>query len=91
MLNYYSSLSKTLGLHDSPCIPNRRPEKENGMGQQDVAILEAIKAINFWPSEIGRLQKVKMLTGYRETIVSIGSLYWINKNILLYCGERELN
>jgi len=53
MLNYYSSLSKTLGLHDSPGILNRRPEKENGKGQQDVAILEAIKAINFWPSEIG--------------------------------------
>jgi hypothetical protein len=62
------------------------------MGQQDVAILEAIKVINFWPSEIGRLEKVKKLIGYGEAIVSIGSFCWIYKNILLYCGERtQLN
>jgi len=88
LLNYYSSVSKILGLHDSPCIPNRKPENWNSMGQQDVIILEAIQAINFWPSEKGRLEKVKKLTGYGEAIVSIGSLCWINKNILLYCGER---
>jgi hypothetical protein len=57
-----------------------------------VAILEATQAINFWSSEIDRLEKAKKLTGYGGAITSIGSLCWINKNILLYCGERtQLN
>ena len=59
---------------------------------QDVAIQETTQPVKFWLSEIDRLEKVKKLTGYGEAITSIGSLHWINKNILLYCGERtQLN